>query len=76
MNLKIGDNVIVNWETENVYRFLYGKIIDILTENEKSKYKVEYIDNLSRWESGLKVELWEKKHIRKRTPQSELFYPE
>jgi hypothetical protein len=71
MNLKIGDNVIVNWETENVYRFLYGKIIDILTENEKTKYKVEYIDNLARWESGLKIELWEKKHIRKRFLQSE-----
>lgn len=79
LELKIGDDVTINWTTvideelsvhckknSEVYRFLYGKIIDILTENNITKYKIEYIDNISRWESGLKIELWDEKHITKR----------
>jgi hypothetical protein len=68
MDLKIGDDITVEWMNEkyDLIRFLYGKIIDIVTENTITKYKVEYIDNLSRWESGLKIEFWDKKHIRKR----------
>ena len=78
LQLKIGDDVSVNWTFVGeelsvqgkkgpvVYRFLYGKIIDIITENNRTKYKIEYIDNLSRWESKLKIELWDKKHITKR----------
>ena len=66
MNLKIGDNVIVNWETENVYRFLYGKIIDIITENTLTKYKVKYINDLLRWETKKNIELWDKKNVTKR----------
>ena len=74
LQLKIGDDVTINWTTvideelsvhskknSEVYRFLYGKIIDIITENNRTKYKIEYIDNISRWESGLKIELWDGK---------------
>lgn len=65
-DLQIGDDVTVDWIYDNIPRFLYGKIIDIVTENTITKYKIEYVDNLSRWESGLKIELWDKKNIRKR----------
>jgi hypothetical protein len=66
--LKMGDDVIVEWvnQEHNLIRFLYGKIIDIVTENNLIKYKVQYINDLARWETELKVELWDKKNIRKR----------
>ena len=64
--LKIGDNVTVEWINKeyDFIRFLWGKIIDIDTEN--TMYKVEYINNICRWESKLNKEWWYKKNLRKR----------
>ena len=55
--LKIGDNVTVEWINKeyDFIRFLWGKIIDIDTEN--TMYKVEYINNICRWESKLNKEV-------------------
>jgi len=68
VELKIGDIVVVEWmnDSHNFYRFLFGKILDIVTENSVTKYKVEYTDNLKRWESGKKIEWWDKSHVRRR----------
>ena len=64
--LTIGDNVTVEWKNNEpeFIRFLWGKIIDIDTEN--TMYKVEYINNICRWETKLNKEWWYKKNLSKR----------
>tara|TARA_B110000444_G_scaffold258428_1_gene299359 strand:+ start:1091 stop:1348 length:258 start_codon:yes stop_codon:yes gene_type:complete len=65
---EIGDDVVVEW-INNEYdfiRFIWGKIIDIDIEKPITKYKVEYINNLHRWETKLNKEWWYKKNLRKR----------
>ena len=66
MEFNIGQNVCVEWINERykVHRFLFGTIIDVISENSTKKYKVKYNDDLSRWESGLKVEWWDEEHIK------------
>ena len=74
MKLKIGDDVTIQWfvtvecmnKEQDIYRFLYGKIIDIITENTLTKYKVKYINDLLRWETKKNIELWDKKNVTKR----------
>lgn len=66
--LKIGDNVTIEWinKEHDFIRFLWGKVIDIYIKDTITKYKVEYIDNICRWETKLNKEWWYKKNLRKR----------
>ena len=74
-SLSIGDDVTISWSVltddgDVVPRFLYGKIIDIVPQNDGTKYEVQYINNLTRWESKLNIELWDGKNLKKRSTLS------
>ena len=70
-SLSIGDDVTISWtfltdDGDVVPRFLYGKIIDIVPQNDGTKYQVQYINNSTRYESKLNIELWDGKNLKRR----------